>query len=87
MNKNQISLSVENQAEKSLWRDLTEQEQEMLGGSGYTTDWFRYFTALVNYNWHYGGGQQKFINNVKQNGLGVIDNRVNAILGNLSRYW
>lgn len=32
MNKNQIPLSIENQAETSLLRELTEQEQEKLGG-------------------------------------------------------
>jgi hypothetical protein len=87
MKTHQMSLSVENQAETALYRDLTEQEQEMLGGGYATNIAWKYLNLATMYNWHFGGGKQKFVNNVKQNGLGVIDKRVNAILGNLRRFW
>lgn len=89
MNNNQISASLRNQTEECLWQELTEQEQEKLSG-GYRTSASRalaQITALQNHNWRYGGGQQRFINNVRQNGFGVIDQRLNAILGNLRRFW
>jgi hypothetical protein len=89
MNTNQISASRQNQTEECLWQELTEPEQEKLSGGFRTSaSWaLGQITSLQNYNWHYGGGQQRFINNVRQNGLGVIDRRVNAILGNLRRFW
>jgi hypothetical protein len=86
MKVHQMSQSVTPVPETSLWQDLTEQEQEKLSGGSIASSLLRYFTAVQNYNWRYGGGQQKFINNVKNNGLGVIDRRVNAILSNLARF-
>ncbi len=91
MKNPQISLSVETEDQDSLLQELTEQQQEKLCGGNQqfltSAAWFlSQMTSWSNYNWKYGGGEQKFINNVKQNGLGVIDKRVNAILG-IFRYW
>jgi hypothetical protein len=72
---------------QALLTDLTKQEEETLSG-GYYTNASAFLAALTNWGWQNSKTiQTSLVNNVRQNGIGVIDRRVNAILSNLRRYW